>query len=70
MPKMVMMPPQGGRTREWARRLAETCPEYEIALPESDGASSPYQTRSWHETVCSFAMEGETKCEAGSMLYA
>jgi phosphoglycerate dehydrogenase-like enzyme len=37
MPKMVMMPPQGGRTREWARRLAETCPEYEIALPESDG---------------------------------
>ncbi len=36
MPKMVMMPPQGGRTREWARRLQETCPEYDVALPETD----------------------------------
>ncbi len=36
MPKMVMMPPQGGRTREWARRLKEACPEYEIALPDTD----------------------------------
>ncbi|MAF09194.1 hydroxyacid dehydrogenase [Candidatus Poribacteria bacterium] len=36
MPKLVMMPPQGGRAREWSRRLREMCPEYGIALPETD----------------------------------
>ena len=36
MPKLVMMPPQGGRTREWARRLRAARPEYDVALPETD----------------------------------
>ena len=31
----LMLPPQGDRTREWARRLSEAHPELEIIAPET-----------------------------------
>jgi phosphoglycerate dehydrogenase-like enzyme len=31
----LMLPPQGDKTRDWARRLAETNPELEIIAPET-----------------------------------
>ena len=36
MPKFVFMPPQEGLSRNFAARLADTLPEYEVALPETD----------------------------------
>lgn len=35
MPKFVMLPPQTDQRREWARRLADTLPEYRVAAPET-----------------------------------
>ncbi len=34
--KFVMMPPQSDRNRGWARRLADTLPEWEVVAPETD----------------------------------
>ena len=31
----LMLPPQGEKTRAWARRLAESCPDLEIIAPET-----------------------------------
>ena len=39
MPKFVMMPPLDEQRREWARRLADTLPEYEVVAPETDAAA-------------------------------
>ena len=39
MPKFVMMPPLDEQRREWARRLADTLPEYEVVVPETDAAA-------------------------------
>ncbi|MDA1257308.1 MAG: D-2-hydroxyacid dehydrogenase [Chloroflexi bacterium] len=36
MPKYVMLPPLDDLRREWARRLSDTLPEFEVALPETD----------------------------------
>jgi phosphoglycerate dehydrogenase-like enzyme len=36
MPKtLLMLPPQSGKTREWAQRLAAQCPDAEIIVPET-----------------------------------
>ena len=39
MPKFVMMPPLDEQRREWARRLADTLPKYEVVAPETDAAA-------------------------------
>ncbi|HWB51209.1 MAG TPA: D-2-hydroxyacid dehydrogenase [Stellaceae bacterium] len=31
----LMLPPQSDKTREWARKVAETCPELEVIAPET-----------------------------------
>jgi hypothetical protein len=36
MPKLVMMPPQNDQSREYARRLREALPEYQIVVPETE----------------------------------
>lgn len=36
MPKFVMMPPQTPQQREWAARLSDTLPDYDVVVPESD----------------------------------
>jgi hypothetical protein len=36
---MLFLPPQNDLTREWAKRIAEECPELEVIIPETrDGA--------------------------------
>jgi hypothetical protein len=32
---MLFLPPQSDKTREWARRVADACPELEIIVPET-----------------------------------
>ncbi len=39
MPKFVMMPPLDDLRREWARRLADILPEYDVVAPETDAAA-------------------------------
>lgn len=34
--KMIMMPPQSAQTRQWAERLREALPDYQIVAPETD----------------------------------
>jgi len=36
MPKFIMMPPQTGKRREWARRLSDSLADYSVAVPETD----------------------------------
>ena len=36
MPKLVMMPPQNDLSRQYARRLREALPEYQIVAPETE----------------------------------
>ncbi len=41
----LMLPPQSEKTREWARRLAETAPELDIIAPETmEGAEQAIAT--------------------------
>jgi phosphoglycerate dehydrogenase-like enzyme len=39
MPTLMMMPPQSEQTRDWAARLRELCPEYDILTPEDEAAA-------------------------------
>src|SRR5690242_313386 len=36
MLKMTLMPPQSDQTRQWAERLAQALPDYQIVAPESE----------------------------------
>jgi phosphoglycerate dehydrogenase-like enzyme len=36
MPKLIMMPPQSQQTRQWAERLRDALPQYQIIAPESE----------------------------------
>ncbi len=36
MPKFVMMPPQNDLSRQYARRLREALPEYQVVVPETE----------------------------------
>ena len=36
MPKLIMMPPQGDKNRQWAQKLTEQLPQYQVVLPETD----------------------------------
>jgi len=36
MLKLVIMPPQDELTRQWARRLEQTLPQYQVAVPQTD----------------------------------
>ncbi|SVC58821.1 uncharacterized protein METZ01_LOCUS311675, partial [marine metagenome] len=36
MPKFVFMPPQDDLKREFAARLSDTLPEYDVHSPETD----------------------------------
>src|SRR5688500_4954334 len=36
MIKLVMMPPQDELRQQWARRLAQMLPQYQMAMPQTD----------------------------------
>jgi len=36
MVKLVMMPPQDELQQQWARRLEQTLPQYQIVVPQTD----------------------------------
>lgn len=39
MPKLVLMPPQTNRSREWLPRLQKALPDYTVVAPETDEAA-------------------------------
>ncbi|HEX9371876.1 MAG TPA: NAD(P)-dependent oxidoreductase, partial [Roseiflexaceae bacterium] len=36
MLKLIMMPPQSAETRQWAERLRDALPDYQIVVPETE----------------------------------
>ena len=39
MLKLVMMPPQDEQRREWAKRLADLLPQYQVVAPETEAGA-------------------------------
>ena len=42
---MLFLPPQSEKTRDWARQVAEACPELEVLIPETrEGAEQAIES--------------------------
>ena len=55
----LFLPPQGEKTRDWARRLGEAAPELEIIAPETMEGAEQYRQELQEERARSVALASE-----------